>query len=87
MKNKDVISKFMKGLNAKSHTGSLTSRNNYLYSYSLKIAKKEDSVFVVYPALAKYNLFESSTTSRHVSSLLEQVPSSSIIFIRNQSEF
>lgn len=87
MKNKDVISKFIQGLNAKSHTGSLTSHNNYLYSYNLKIAKKEDSIFVVYPASAKYNLFESNTTSRHVSFLLEQIPHSSIIFIRNQFEF
>ena len=87
MKNKDVIFEFINGRNAKSHTGSLTSDNNFLYSYGLTIAKKESNIFVVYPASAKYGLFESNTTSKHVSFLLQQVPHSSVVFIRNQSEF
>ena len=87
MKNKDVISMFIRDQEAESYTKSLTSKQNYLYSYSLKIAKNVRGLFIVYPATAKYNLFYSNTTSRHVSSLLKEISDKEKLLIFDQREF
>lgn len=86
MKNKDVIRMFTNNQNAISHTGSLKSKDGLLYSYSLKIARNVDGVFLVYPATAKHNLFYSNTTSKHVSNLLSMLHPEETVLVFNQFE-
>ena len=86
MKNKDVILRFANSEDAVSHTGSLKSKNNILYSYSLKIAKNLHGIFLVYPANAKNDLFYSNTTSKHVSALLNLLPRDKTFLVFNQFE-
>jgi len=86
MKNKDVISMFLKNQDAVSHTGSLKSEGGILYSYSLRIAKNTQGLFLVYPAIAKYNLYCSNTTARHVNQALSIIPKECTLLVFNQFE-
>ena len=88
MKNIEVIYKFIENENAKSHTNSLKSIDGYLYSYNLKIAKKINNFFVIYPATKKYFSYHySNTTSRHIGLLLKTIPESERLFIDSEQEF
>ncbi len=87
MNNSQVVESFIKGLNAKNSNNSFSSKNNYLYSYRLPIAKNLNDLFVVFPANAANDKFYSNTTTKHVSTLMQALHDKRIIFIDTIEEF
>ena len=86
MTNENVIKKFIQKENATSSTGAVKSHNNYLYSYSLKIAKNLGDIIIAYPASAKYSRYYSNTTSKHVSLMLSVFKDLNLVYYTVSTE-
>ena len=87
MKNSQVVESFIKGFNAENSNNSFSSKDSYLYSYRLPIAKNLNNLFIVFPANAANNKFYSNTTTKHVSILMQGLRDKRIIFIDTIEEF
>lgn len=65
--NENVINHFFRGQASMSHTTSLSTDGERLYSYDLEIARTDqDGGFVVFDFTAPAGYFTSMTTSQHV---------------------
>ena len=80
MTNKNVIKKFIQKEDAITSNGTLKSQGNYLYSYSLKIAKNLGDAIVVYPASSKYSNYYSTTTSNHVGLIFDVLKDLDLVY-------
>ena len=83
MKNADVINAWNLGQTAQSHTGSLRTDGDKIWSYSLVVGRSDgDGNKVIFDFTSGGGCFASQTTSVHVNKIKQLTPKGSCTIMR-----